>query len=127
MKIKKFQLLIKNIETGKYTTKEVSFREEEQAVQYFEKYWNKKYYTLIDINEMFEDDDISVGDLVEVIHTDGDYCTENLVKFIGQKGIVIDIDPNWDYPYLIRFTDEDFEKEHNRGGQLWVKDNLRAV
>lgn len=124
MKTKRFQLVIRNMETKEYVIKEISLENELNVIEHFQKCWNENYFTLIDINKILNDDDISVGDMVEIIHIDKEEdCMENLIPFLGAKGVIVKIDFNWEYPYLIKFENDKL----NNPEYLWRKDQIRAI
>lgn len=123
MKAKRFQLVIKNVETKEYVLKETNFDNESDAIVYFKQCWNDEYFILVDINEIMNGDDIAIEDVVEIIHIDEEDCTENLTPFLGEKGVIVKIDPNWEYPYLIKFE----KNKLNNPEYLWKREQIRAV
>ena len=54
-----------------------------------------------------------VGQRVKVVNTNYDSC--------GRVGIIVDVDPQWSYPYELDFGEEKFEQE------LYADDDIQLV
>lgn len=120
------QLVIKNIETKEVITRITEFEHELDAIDYFNYYWDNKYFSLLSADEVFIEEDLFVGDEITIISADsndGKNIDDKQVNYIGKKGIIQKIDKTWQWPYLIRFENE----ELNKPMFLWQRHNLRAI
>lgn len=124
--MKKFELIIKNLESQKHTIKTLEFENNTDVYNYFKKFWSQEYFLLVSMNEIFEDANVTVGDAVEIINGIGDQnqnTTDHLVPFIGAQGIVTEINHDWEHPYLIRFEDDNL----NIPEYLWKREHIRTI
>ena len=70
---------------------------------------------------------IEVGDRVEIINIENKANDKKLTPFLGKLGIVVEVDPHWEYLYLIKSLDTNFENNYNYQGQLWKHNNIKVL
>lgn len=123
---KKFQLVVKNIENNQYTTKEWELEKTGAVIEYFKQYCNQKYFRIVEIIKI-DEYNIEVGDRVEIINIENKANDKKLTPFLGKLGIVVEVDPHWEYLYLIKSLDTNFENNYNYQGQLWKHNNIKVL
>ncbi len=65
-----------------------------------------------------------IGDTVKIIKISDDEQKE----YLGHTGKIVDIDREWEYPYLIEFHDRELQTKNTRSGTwLWKGYQLEVV
>lgn len=127
--MKTFELIVRNMNTKRHSIQIVELETEDDAYEYFGKFWNQGCFMLVNINEVEQECDFKVGDYVQIITGVGDdktgqNYTDHLVEYIGEKGVIVDINEVWDDHHCkVEFDNEKL----NKPSYLWRKLDIRKV
>lgn len=80
------------------------------------------------IEEYLSPKEFKLYDKVKVIKNYTDNPMDDFEIYENAVGTIIDVDADWDYPYLIQFDDEDVEKHSREDGRsLWEGRQLEST
>lgn len=127
--MKTFELIVRNMNTKRHSIQIIELETEDDAYEYFGKFWSQDCFMLVNINEVEQECDFKVGDYVQIITGIGDdktgqNYTDHLVEYVGEKGVIVDINEVWDDHHCkVEFDNEKL----NKPSYLWRKLDIRKV